>query len=173
MLMNDSLKEGFKIQGKVRWIKHEHRSWLMRQLFGPGKVIEVSEWKKNLIVFSTNHGLDLILRRLASDNTYSLNITYADIGTSSTAPAITDTALTAAVARAPIALANVSGSTVALRFFFADGGLANGTYTEFGMFVDGTSSTGTGQMFNHVLFSSSLVKASLQDVTVEVDVSVA
>lgn len=149
--------EDISIKGKVQWRKYRN-----------GKLIDESEWADNLVMLGDNTGKDLILDRLAGTNTYTLNITHGDIGTGSTAPAASDTALTTAVARTPVTLANVSSNTVTFSFFFADGDLANGTYKEFGCFVDGTATVSTGKIFNHVLFASNLVKATGEDITVGV-----
>lgn len=153
------LKEHNGIHGKVKWTKYRA---------GTREVIAESEWASNMIMLGTDTGKDLILDRLAGTNTYSLNITHGDIGTSSTAPAQGDTTLTTVSARAAKANANVSSNTVAIDFFFADASLSNTTYREFGCFVDGTSSVSTGKIFNHVLFASALVKSSGEDVTISV-----
>lgn len=127
----------------------------------------------NLIMQSSSHGKDLIIQRLIGVNTYSLNILWGEIGTGSAAPAITDTALTTPTARTATALAADSGNNTAqLQFFFPDSSLAAATYYEFGTFVDGVNSLGSGQLFNHALFSSPYVKSSGTDITVEVDITV-
>jgi hypothetical protein len=151
------MQDAISIKGKVRWTK-------TRQ----GQIVEQSDWADNLVMLGTDTGKDLILDRLIGNNTYSLNITHGDIGTGDTAPAISDTALTTPVARTSVALSNISSNTVTFDFFFADGDLANGTYREFGCYVDGTATVSTGKIFNHVLFASSLVKSTGEDITVSV-----
>ncbi len=124
----------------------------------------------NIIVNSPNYGLDLVIQRLIGTNTYSLNITQGEIGTGTTTPAVTDTQLTAGVARTSVTYSADNGNTIAvLQFFFPDSTLPNQTYTEFGTFVDGTNVLGSGQMFNHALFSTSYAKVSGIDITVECD----
>ncbi len=147
------------IEGKVRWTKCRA---------GTSEVLAQSDWARNLVMLGTDTGKDLILDRLAGTNTYTLNITYGDIGTSATAPAASDTACTAVSARAAKTLASVSGNTVTVDFFFTDASLSNTTYREFACFVDGTATVSTGRIFNHVLFSSALVKSSGEDVTISV-----
>lgn len=151
------MQEGLSITGKVKWKKHR-----------AGILVDESEWANNLVMLGTDTGKDLILDRLIGNNTYSLNITHGDIGTGSTAPAASDTALTTAVARTSVALSDLSSNTVTFDFFFADGDLTNGTYEEFACFVDGTATVSTGKIFNHVLFASSLVKSTGEDITVSV-----
>lgn len=125
--------------------------------------------QKNLVMQGNNTGMDLIIQRLCSSNTYSLNITFGEIGTGNTAPAISDTALTTPIARVPVALAQDSGNNEAiLQFFFPDNTLTNTTYKEFGTFVDGSNTIGSGQIFNHALFAASYTKSSGTDITVQV-----
>ena len=131
-----------------------------------GEILYTSEWQDNLIVLGTNTGRDLILDRLNSDNTYSLNITYLDIGTSTTAPSASDTNLIAGVSRTSKASGVVASNVLTLGFFFSSASLANGTYREIGTFVDGTSTLGTGQLFSRALFASNYVKGTNQDTTI-------
>lgn len=139
---------------------------------GTKEVLRVSEWVSNLIMLGTNTGKTLILQRLIGTNTYSLNLTHADMGTDATAPSSSDTTLVAAVARAAVSSGAISGNVATLRFFFADGGLANGTYTEFASFVDGTGTVSTGKIFNRALFGVPYVKASGEDTTIEMQVTI-
>lgn len=153
------IKEKQTITGKFRAIK---------TCAITGKVLEVTPFYKNIIVNGTNTGKNLILDRLNADNTYSLNITHLDIGTDNTTPTIADTTLGSATARSAKVTGVVSGSALTLRFFFATGDLANGTYYEVGTFIDGTASVDTGQMFNHALFGSAYTKGTNENTTIEV-----
>jgi hypothetical protein len=96
------------------------------------------------------------------------------LGTGNTTPANTDTALTTPTNRAPVSYAADSQYNEAqLQFFFPDGALANTTYYEFGSFVGGSSTIGTGNLFNHALFSTPYSKSAETDSTVEIDFSFA
>jgi hypothetical protein len=128
----------------------------------------------NLIMDSPNYGLDLIIQRLIGMNTYSLNITFGEIGTGATAPALSDTALTSPTNRAAVGFQQDFGQTDAIvQFFFSDSQLANQAYNEFGTFIDGTTTIGSGQLFNHALLSPAYNKIAGQDTTVQVDIAVA
>lgn len=146
------------LKGKFRVIKTDSKT---------GKVLYKSPFYKNLIVDGTNTGFNLILDRLNSDNTYSLNITHLDIGDNNTAPALSDTTLVNALYRTTKTTGSVAGSSLTLRFFFADGDLADDTYYEVGMFVDGTSSVDTGKLFCRSIFGSAYTKATGEDTTIE------
>jgi hypothetical protein len=128
----------------------------------------------NLVMDSPNYGIDLVIQRLVGVNTYSLNILYGEIGTGATAPTLADTALTTPTNRASVGFQQNYGSTDAIfQFFFSDSQLANQTYSEFGTFVDGNTTIGSGQLFNHSLLSPTYQKVSGQDTTVEVDFAIA
>jgi hypothetical protein len=47
--------------------------------------------------------------------------------------------------------------------------LVNQNYYEFGTFVSGSAALGSGQLFNHALFTSPYGKTAGTDTTVEVD----
>lgn len=155
-------KEIAPISGQVRITKYRA---------GTKEILWQSPWMKNMIVKGQSTGKNLIIQRLAGMNTYSLNISYGEIGTSAGSPTAADVGLGTPVARTAFSNRSV-GSTLdvaELQFFFTDSQLANGTYYEFGTFVDGNAGTATGQLFNHALFSTPYVKSTGEDTTVEVD----
>lgn len=161
-----------------------HDKW--RELMAAGKVDEakaliasgeVHSVTHNLIMQSANHGRDIIIQKLVAAFTgsdpYTLHITHGEIGTGSTTPQLTDTGLTTPTNRVALTYGANSGSNTAiLQFFFTDSALANGTYRECGTFIDGSASIGTGQIFNHALFSTPYTKAAGTDTTVEVDIAI-
>jgi hypothetical protein len=146
---------------------------LARELLQDGDVKVV---QKNMIVWSLNNGYDILVQFLLSAYTGSfafadtLGISWGEIGTGTAAPTNADTALAAPTNRTTVSYAADNGfSTAQLQFFFPDAALANGTYTEFGTFIGGSSTIGTGNMFNHALFALPYSKSAGTDTTVEVD----
>ena len=128
---------------------------------------------RNLVVTGAGgYGRNIIARRLGSDNTYSLNVTHGEIGTGTNAPTNGDTALQTPSVRVATTLATITNNIVNLQFFFSDATLPNGTYREFGTFIDGTSTLGSGRLFNRALFSTAYTKASGEDTTVEVEFTI-
>ncbi len=157
------IKNQINLKGRVRIITTKA---------GTDEVLRVSDWMENLIVNGTNTGKNLIAQRLGGVNNYSLNITHADIGEGTTEPNISDTQLEDPVARAPVSSQGVVSNVVTLRFFFSDALLPNGTYTEFGTFIDGSPSVSTGKLFNRILFGSAYTKATGEDSTFEVEITI-
>jgi len=153
-------KENLTISGKVRVIVTDSKT---------GEVKRIGEWSKNLVMNSTGRGLQMLMERLSGSTTYTGIINYGGIGSSATAPTTSDTQLTAEVARTVTSTATISGNVLTTKFFFSDANLTNGTYREFGTFVDGTASANTGQLFNHALFGTAHTKATGEDTTVQVD----
>ena len=60
--------------------------------------------------------------------------------------------------------------TAQLQFFFPDAVLANETYYECGSFISGSSTIGSGNMFNHALFATPYSKSAGTDSTLEIDI---
>jgi hypothetical protein len=147
-----------------------------QKIFESGKVETRS---KNTVVDSANCGIDILrqwfVSGLTSTFAYPLGPQWGEIGTGTTTPATTDTALTTPVARTAISYAvnNGAGSNVALQFYFTDATLTNQTYYEFGTFVGTSSTIGSGQMTNHVLFGTGYAKSAGNDTTCEVDFTIA
>jgi len=131
-----------------------------------GEIKRATPFYHNLIMDGADTGFNLILDRLNSDNTYTLNITHLDIGTNATAPSLSDT-LTGATARAVKASGSVAGSSLTFRFFFASADLANGTYQDVKLAIDGTASVNTGRIFNRSLFGTAYVKGTNEDTILE------
>lgn len=133
-----------------------------------GVQIKDTGWMKNTVVLSKDRGRNLIIKRLAGKNTYSLNITHIDIGFSDTSPTEDDQTLGDAQARMIAFVEETTLSSVTFHSFFPDDQTPNGTYHEVGAYVDGDNSVDTGRLFNRVLFTTSLEKNSGTDTTVRV-----
>lgn len=150
-----TINDSFAFVGEVQWQKTRN-----------GILVAESPWMRNKVVSSDARGISIVLDRLASINTYSLNITHADIGDDNTPATASDTALGNTLERAQVGSVSRSGLTVSFRFFFSDALTADDTYHEFGMVIDGTGTLGTGRLFNHLIFSTALVKATGEDHTI-------
>lgn len=131
-----------------------------------GKAVHETDWIHNLIMEGVSNGTGLITKQLIGDVVLPLPITSASIGTSATAPAITDTALVAPVlSNIIVRTKSATATVVSLSFFIADAELANGTYREFGLFC------GTRQLARS-LITPVFTKASGQDAIITYEITI-
>jgi len=115
-------------------------------------------------------GRSIIAQRLGGDTTYTGIINYGALGSSSTAVSDGQSTLVTEVFRKSYASRTVSGDQVNIDFYYSKGD-TNGTYQEFGSFIDATATVDTGQMFNRVL-TGGWTKSSLEAMTVSLQVNV-
>lgn len=143
-----------------RWIGYR-----ARYLYLIGKLKKVSlirEYKiTNLI---TTVGRATFAQRLANDTTYTGIINYGALGTDNTAVTNADTTLGTEVFRKVVASTSDTDNIAYIDFFYSKAD-TNGTYEEFGTFIDGAAGAGTGQMFTHAL-TGGWTKTSSESMTV-------
>ena len=141
-------QDNLTLKGKFRYTKYRN-----------GEVVYVSPWIENLILQNDAPcGLYVILNRMLGITTHDIEITSAEIGTGSTAPAITDTSLVAMVLDGiPIATrSRDADDEITFVFFINDKELADGTYNEIGL------RAGT-QLFARALIDPSFTKSTGED----------
>ena len=105
-----------------------------------------------------------LAKRLCGTQAYTGTINYGALGTGSTAIADADTVLDTEVARALVATATQTTDSATIDFYFSKSS-TNGTYQEFGTFIDGTATVDTGLLFNRAL-TGGWTKTSLEAMTV-------
>ena len=122
----------------------------------------------NLVVDSPNYGIDLLIQWMVS------NLLWAEFGTGTATPTLADTVLTTPIVRGPVTFQQDYGTTDAIiDFYFTDANLPNNTYAEVGAFANGTSTIGSGALFDHALLSPTYKKISGQDTTLQFDFNLA
>lgn len=119
--------------------------------------------KQNLVVLS---GRTVLARLLAADTTYTGAINYGALGSGSTAVTSADVQLATEVFRKQPATKTRTNATLGIDFYYSKAD-TNGTYNEFGTFIDGGSGANTGQLFNRVL-TGGWVKTNLEAMTVSI-----
>ncbi len=130
-----------------------------------GRVVHQTDWIKNLVMVGPLNGVGLITEHLFGNTTYPLEITSASIGTGSTAPAVTDTALVAQVlADIPVRTKSKTTTMLSFSFFIPNIDLPNGTYREFGLW------SGT-RLFARSLILPVYTKATGQDAIITDEVT--
>lgn len=123
--------------------------------------------KTNIVTLS---GRAVMARLLIGDDTYTGAVNYGALGDDNTAVNSADTTLGNEVARKSYALRTRTNAQVNINFFYSQSD-TDGTYEEFGTFIDGTSATDSGQMFNHVL-TGGWTKTALEAMVVSVQFDV-
>jgi len=123
--------------------KIDRKEYLSKLIFGETKFITVNH---NIIA---NVGFNVLARLLANDTTYSGYINYAGLGTGTTTAVATDTTLETETFRNAQFSASFDGTKALLTAFF-DTGEVEGTFKEFGNFIDGTPSADSGILFSRV-----------------------
>jgi hypothetical protein len=109
----------------------------------------------------TTRGRAVLASLLAGDATYSGQINYGALGTSSTAVNNSDTQLGTEVFRKLYASHTTDGNNVTYVDFFYAATDTNGTYNEFANFIDATGTANSGRIFSHIL-TGGWTKTNLQ-----------
>lgn len=122
---------------------------------------------QNLVVLT---GRSVFARILSGDTTYTGAINYGALGTGTAAVASGNTQLATEVARKLYATRTRTNAQVNMDFYYSKAD-TNGTYQEFGTFIDGTSTLNSGQLFNRVL-TGGWTKSSAEAMTVTIQLDI-
>jgi hypothetical protein len=132
------------------WIKKLHERFLVKQF-----VVE------NI---TTTVGRAVLAKRLAGINTYSGNVSHTALGSSATAPSVADVQLGTEVYRKALSSGTSSNNISYLETFFTAAEV-NGTFEEYGNFIDGSGSANSGQLFNR--FTQTVAKSNVETLNVQ------
>lgn len=113
---------------------------------------------------TTTVGRSVLAQRLGGDTTYTGTVNYTALGNDNTAAAVGDATLGNEVYRKGLSSGTDSSNICYLETFFT-ATETSGTYEEYGMFIDGTGSADTGQLFNR--FVTSITKSSTETLNVQ------
>jgi len=109
-------------------------------------------------------GRAVLASRLANDTTYTGIVNKVALGSGTTPAANGDTTLGTEVYRNNAASLTAANNIAYITGFFTAAEV-NGTFAEVGLFIDGTASANTGQLFSRAL--SSITKSAIQTLTVD------
>jgi len=107
------------------------------------------DYKKQTNLIATV-GRAVLAERLAGGATYSGEINYGALGDDNTAPTNADVALGNEVYRKLVSSQTFDDNIAYIDFFYTASD-TNGTYEEFGNFIDGAAGADTGQLWSHIL----------------------
>jgi hypothetical protein len=159
--LRGDIHEDHPVVETIRDAVRTGKKGILRRLEVQG-VIERHHAAHNLVV---TVGRNVLARLLTGDATYSGQINYGALGSSSTAVANTDTQLGTEVYRKLFASHTTDGNNVAYIDFFYAATDVSGSFLEWGNFIDGSASANTGQLFSHIL-TGGWTKTSLQSMFV-------
>lgn len=103
-------------------------------------------FKKNVICVA---GLSTITAKLVDDYAGTGAITHMALGSGAGTPAETDTELFTEEYRNEVAGKTYSGKVAVLTAFYTESEV-DGTFTEFGNFIDGTGVADSGELWSHI-----------------------
>lgn len=127
---------------KDQWEKYQELAKILHSKF------KVREFLVENI--TTTVGRAVIARRLSGNTTYTGIVNYTALGTSNTAAVIGDTQLGTETYRKALSSGTYANNIAYLETFFTASEVS-GTFQEYGMFIDGTGSANSGQLFNRFL----------------------
>ena len=113
---------------------------------------------------TTTIGRSVLAQRLGGDTTYSGTVNYTALGDNNTAAAVGDSTLGNEVYRKALSSGTDSNNISYLETFITAAEDAD-TYEEYGMFIDGTGSADTGQLFNR--FVTQITKSLTETLNVQ------
>lgn len=122
---------------------------------------------KNEIVvenITTTVGRTVSARRLSGSNTYSGNISHTALGTSNTAAVVGDSQLGTETYRKALSSGTFANNIAYIETFFTAAEV-NGTFQEYGNFIDGSGTVNSGQLFNR--FTQTVVKSVTETLNVQ------
>ena len=146
----------------------QHREVYKSMVRELSRLFKVREYAVENIIVTV--GRAVLAQRLANDTTYTGIINYGALGSDNTTPVNGNTTLGTEVFRKVTASTSDTDNIAFIDFFYSKAD-TNGTYEEFGTFIDGTASADTGQMFTHAL-TGSWVKTASESMTVAVQYTI-
>lgn len=125
------------------------------------------KFKKNEVVLENitcTVGRAVLCQRLGGDTTYTGTVTHTALGSDNTAAVVGDATLGTETYRKALSSGADSNNITYLETFFTAAEVT-GTFEEYGMFIDGTGSADTGQLFNR--FLSSITKSAVETLNIQ------
>lgn len=157
------IKTGQDTGGKLKELWMEYK-WYLDQL--NKRFLTEQFYVENVTV---TVGRAVFAQRLGGDNTYTGNVDYGALGTNNTAPAIGNTTLGTETYRKALSSGTDSNNIAYLENFYTAAEV-NGTFEEYGFFIDGAAGADTGQLFNR--FIQTVVKSNTESLNVQSTVTI-
>lgn len=155
------VRENSEVVDLLRQYIKTRKEAILEVLRGSGALLQVAS-KSNIVV---TRGRAVLAELLSGGATYTGEINYGALGTAvSPSPVNGSTQLGTEVFR-KLASSQTFSDNIAYVDFFYTAGDTNGTYTEFGNFIDGTGSANSGRLFSYIA-TGGWVKTNLESLFV-------
>lgn len=152
------IKTGSATRELLKELWEEYR-WLIKSLHWQFKLREYV-----IENITTTVGRAVLAQRLGGDTTYTGTVNYTALGSDNTPAAVGDATLGTEVYRKALSSGTDLSNVAYLETFFT-ATETSGTYQEYGMFIDGTGSADTGQLFNR--FVTAITKSVTETLNVQ------
>lgn len=152
----EKIGEHFKRLFHALWLEYRDMIGQLEQNFKLREVVIEN--------ITTTVGRAVLAQRLGGDTTYTGTVNYTALGSNNTAAVVGDATLGTEVYRKALSSGTDASNISYLETFFT-AAETSGTYEEYGMFIDGTGSANTGQLFNR--FVSTIVKSVTETLNVQ------
>lgn len=113
---------------------------------------------------TTTVGRTVFARRLSGNTLYTGIVNYGALGTNAAAPAVGNTQLGTETYRKALSSGTFSNNIAYLENFYTAAEV-NGTFEEYGFFIDGNAGANTGQLFNR--FTTTVIKSNTESLNVQ------
>lgn len=156
-------KEAAFLSDQIGWAQDNGDSKMAKNLLDElnGRFAVSREVVYNLV---PTVGRAIFSARLSGTTTYTGIVNKVALGSGSTPPANSDTKLTTETYRNTILSATYASNIAYLTGFFT-AAETSGTYAEVGLFIDGTGTANSGQIFSHAL--AAITKSSIVSLTID------
>lgn len=143
--LSPTVQKGDRVLEDIRLAVRTGNNVMLKRLQEAG-IINNIQYAKNLIPTT---GRNVLARLLAGDNTYTGEVDYGALG-DAVSPSFTNasTLLGNEVYRSQADSQAYDDNIAYIDWFIASGDVADGTYTEFGAFIDGTGSADSGRAWS-------------------------
>ena len=141
------------------WNLWEEYNWFLGRLHSLFLVNQIA-----IENITTTVGRAVFAQILGGDNTFTGNVSHGALGTNATAAVVGNTTLGTETFRKALSSGTDSANTTFLENFYSATDV-NGTFEEYGFFIDGSGAADSGQLFNR--FTSTIAKSVTESLNVQ------
>lgn len=150
-----------KERHKKLWLEYH---WFLDQL---NKRFKVRQYALENVTVTV--GRSVLAQRLSGTTTYTGIVNYCALGDSAASPVVSNTTLGNETYRKALSPSTYTNNIAYLETFFSSTD-TDGTFEEYGFFIDGDGNPDTGQLFNR--FTQTVVKSNVESLNVQSTITI-